>query len=624
MSEFFYNPVESAVRDELRRREGQIAKANRTSTHVWTHGKSAWALISTINRTFTIQDNIQSVSNEFKTSRDILTLGVPGSRGFLTQYAHQSNSRYKSVNFVPLDVIKSIKMDEAISQGTLYRASVEFAVFTKNDFDRIEERFLLPGRYVRIQYGWSTYSSPGNVQVPNSGEIIGVVYNYSFEVRPDGGYDCKFDMISPGMFMLDLKMLVKGINDGSVNPETQTKALNIFDYLSAQVPERDRKRFTILNRESDSYYYITHKVQPNEESGEDAESNSMESEIYYSLGMLVDTLNDKIFPEVFENSEFKITIAGNSLYTEGLLSTDPKNILILVRNNGAAEAEYSTDDGGLKWKVTGDVDAAAFDATDGGRPGAILISETFLKRFVETEFSRITVKSFFQNLFGKIRTATAGMIHLQLVRSLDSATEFFIVDKNYGNVVEQVGPTIIQTFNQRSVARDLKVVGKVPSELASATFVGASATGGNQFLQNISIYGLMGQKVTTEPETELLNDLKEARKSAIDNKFDHASVATYSTAMGRYLSKRLSAELESGSKQLKPLYPLEMQVTLDGISGFRFGDIFTVSGDALPSRYVYSSTPGPKVVFMVVGIQHEIINNDWSTTLIGQCRLTNG
>jgi hypothetical protein len=56
-----------------------------------------------------------------------------------------------------------------------------------------------------------------------------------------------------------------------------------------------------------------------------------------------------------------------------------------------------------------------------------------------------------------------------------------------------------------------------------------------------------------------------------------------------------------------PIYPLEISVTIDGISGILPGNVFTL--DNLPKAYKENG------VFQVVEISHEISSDDWVTTL---------
>ena len=62
------------------------------------------------------------------------------------------------------------------------------------------------------------------------------------------------------------------------------------------------------------------------------------------------------------------------------------------------------------------------------------------------------------------------------------------------------------------------------------------------------------------------------------------------------------------------LYPVDFSVTIDGISGFRFGDV--ISTNLVPSSYVQN-----KLVFVITKIEHLISGGMWETTLHTAARL---
>jgi len=64
--------------------------------------------------------------------------------------------------------------------------------------------------------------------------------------------------------------------------------------------------------------------------------------------------------------------------------------------------------------------------------------------------------------------------------------------------------------------------------------------------------------------------------------------------------------------------PLQFGVTIDGINGFKFGDIVTTT--YLPSKYKDKSL-GFRAAFTVTKVNHVISNNDWTTQLETVCRL---
>lgn len=84
------------------------------------------------------------------------------------------------------------------------------------------------------------------------------------------------------------------------------------------------------------------------------------------------------------------------------------------------------------------------------------------------------------------------------------------------------------------------------------------------------------------------------------------------------LSKR--KKLGAGSDEHwinQALYPIDFTVTIDGISGFRFGDVIKTS--LVPTAYNKEG-----LVFVVTKIDHKITAGGWETTLSTAARITGG
>jgi hypothetical protein len=61
------------------------------------------------------------------------------------------------------------------------------------------------------------------------------------------------------------------------------------------------------------------------------------------------------------------------------------------------------------------------------------------------------------------------------------------------------------------------------------------------------------------------------------------------------------------------IIPINLQLTIDGISGINIGEVFTVPASELPASY--SNT---NIGFIVKGVSHDMQGNDWTTTITTQ------
>jgi hypothetical protein len=85
------------------------------------------------------------------------------------------------------------------------------------------------------------------------------------------------------------------------------------------------------------------------------------------------------------------------------------------------------------------------------------------------------------------------------------------------------------------------------------------------------------------------------------------------------LLKTMHYQLNGSDVDFKALIPFELEITLDGIGGLVIGQIFTIDKSILPKDY-YNKNLG----FIITGINHNLQNNDWTTTIRTQiCLLDN-
>ena len=68
-------------------------------------------------------------------------------------------------------------------------------------------------------------------------------------------------------------------------------------------------------------------------------------------------------------------------------------------------------------------------------------------------------------------------------------------------------------------------------------------------------------------------------------------------------------------KDVDLIYPVTLELTIDGISGISWGN--AVHTAFIPKLYK------DKVVFQVTGVNHDITNGDWQTTIDTVCRIKN-
>ena len=152
-----------------------------------------------------------------------------------------STSAYHGSNLGirPMPGITSFQIKSKNLYGTLREAEIQFTVWSLDDLEMVEALYLRPGYHMVVEWGHS-------VGLDNSGKVVeieprvstyadyfvekpasrvyalinqnrkkffygydgflGIVKNFSWTIRPDGGYDCSISVISKGEVLESLSM----------------------------------------------------------------------------------------------------------------------------------------------------------------------------------------------------------------------------------------------------------------------------------------------------------------------------------------------------------------------------------------------------------------------------------
>jgi hypothetical protein len=140
------------------------------------------------------------------------------------------STTYTNPNFFkrPIPGIKSIDVQFKGGVRALRTANISWTCWTFEDLDRLRTHFLSHGKTVALEWGWvynkkqfehlqTLINSKGVIDeagfVENRKRIfdekgdfdfmVGVVKNFEYTTRDDGGFDCKTDLVSMGANVLD-------------------------------------------------------------------------------------------------------------------------------------------------------------------------------------------------------------------------------------------------------------------------------------------------------------------------------------------------------------------------------------------------------------------------------------
>jgi hypothetical protein len=292
--------------------------------------------------------------------------------------------------------------------------------------------------------------------------------------------------------------------------------------------------------------------------------------------------------------------------------------------------------------------------------GNILVGTDVIKRiyevFVETGGKNIALKNitkFFDDILGIISAATGDIYEFTTIlfdepqRLLNAPFSYGITetrqrailsieDTNLGSRVTSkdgentVTPYQLDATVIKPLLKNVTVVSKPSKEMASAAYI--AARGGRSLLEDkaggsglvnldtqISLGGYQNIEEYKKQYAITLNDLETNGVSLAQSGWSTAWSETFRGNLIKYkrLAGGMPLELTSDAHWLnKAIYPIEFNFTIDGIHGFKFGDVIKTS--LIPKHYNVDWD----ISFTITKIGHKVTPSTWETTVQTAARLS--
>jgi len=419
----------------------------------WNYKKYAWVNISTTGKTKSIICT-QKMSIGDGNIRSGGAASLYTSEGSVRKYKPTLNSVNISNNAAGGDYVDAY----------LYEVDASFKVFTLVDLELVEQSFFRIGAEMKVEFGWRNRTSDGD-----SGVVYANIYNFSYSIDSDGGYNCEVKAISPSAlwqsdelgstvppivnYFEDLENELKiafGVEDSddtlSAASSDDGAVSDIGEMSDVLQLERTYKpKFLYIVMDTAPFYSLF---------GDDTFIK------YTTLGTLIRYINDKQLKLTIggENPDFKYetTNAGEPgsdfPQLEEIGSADPTKFILpgIQSSYGKRFKDDDRQTNMASWpeKLTDDVDvsriasiavsigycnrvwndAAESAETKGGLKQNPKISEFFTKIFEELEYLTGGLLS-----LGFVPTDSDGNLHTQLSDSTDTIIMKLINRKNVTN-----------------------------------------------------------------------------------------------------------------------------------------------------------------------------------------------
>jgi len=495
----------------------------------------------------------------------------------------------------PMPGILQASVVNKSAYGSLREATVEFLAWDKHQLEELEILFMRPGYTVFLEWGWSQYldhevvsinQTPKDINIKNfdlltlnpftvgltdekiyneiTGSIeatkgnydamLGYVKNFSWQLLPNGGFQCSTVLISRGEVLESLKAsattntnfsfnntnsqtkeqvvatmfenillsIMASINDNVYNSTfSPTSGLSIPGELWVTgsnpvdlIAEADRKYNDINSKVKQTYPNID---LDNETCVKYCDGHNEGTAIeYISMNSFVSLLNTYLIPKQKSKNITNIEIPGNTpcLASEDSVSIDPTTCIIKNKKaNFIADNKEGFDpyvESSFISNVIVPSKATLRDFLDQGTTslgsiGNIYISINKILTIFRTEASKpdgVTVLTLLQEVLNNISFALGGINDFK-IHSVRGTAQ--IIDLHYLESGKQNNKFEFNLVGLKSICRDVKINSRIFSEQSTMIGIGAAAAGSFNNLGDI--YASTQQKFNKGLKDRILNNI---------------------------------------------------------------------------------------------------------------------
>jgi hypothetical protein len=597
-----------------------------------------------------------------------------GPRGFITDrnFTINGDSRTNTSKRIPpyltgLEV--SIGDD---SMGMMQTATTNVTIPNPGrDLDYFESVYLRPGRNVKILIehpetailtkseteGYLTSGSlPSTEKLKelyndikpeqekkyrkmNAFVFDGVIISFTLDYQPDASVAASLTMRGTTQVYTDLSMAMSDTSKKTNTSESaEGIAVTTFHEAIEKVIEKKRK-------ESDSKTSGVYKNKTDTKLQDvsyiwGAPKSDMQSMKYITLKALINFVNEFIMPKAAAVVG-KVEIVfdreiSTSKYYEKLVSAEPLSVFFPGQDN------Y----GSFTWYGDLDSEKPKFFKADNKNPESyctlIYISTTIIEQII-TAMAKdeiYTVAEFLQRISARIYYASGGAYDLKLITDPENQNALLYYDSNnvksFSNVPKAFNVPMFANNETGTIVKEFQFNGKLPSDAANLAYVLNQDPGNISESEIAPFLSYMYSATQTQRDANGNDTVSHAQSPETLKKIDQSykdnnakylgeltgSIALYGknmdesknqtklhTSLQKYIQYPKSS-LEDSVNLKAPVIPFDASFKIEGINGFRYGDVLEFSG--LPKRYTDNT------VFGIIGINHSVsAEGEWTTGI--QC-----
>ena len=368
---------------------------------------------------------------------------------------------------------------------------------------------------------------------------------------------------------------------------------------------------------------------------------------YITLSWLIDFINRLVITKAKDIAPDARIICTSlnelivSNYYEYLVSVDPDRIYIPWKKYGKKSWFTKDNDPDAPVNSRDGDDPIFSDITKKlSFPTAIFINLKVIQENIKMleDSDTFTLSAFLSAISAEIAAATGNAINMNLITHPEVQNALLFFDANFittstAKPVKAYSVPMFANHEYGTVVRDFKFSGKLPSDASNLAYVVNQDPGqiaesdiapyvaymySANTVERVGNDEIIGNLITSEELKRIQTIYKinhetflDQYKQAIINFGLNPTNTEVQTALKQSLSKYIQYPLptiQESNQLAAPVIPFDVEFTIDGINGFRYGNVLTF--DALPTRYKQNA------VFSIVQVSHTVgTDNQWTTTI---------
>jgi len=375
---------------------------------------------------------------------------------------------------------------------------------------------------------------------------------------------------------------------------------------------------------------------------------------YITLGYLIDFINNKVLRDISGQNKGKVTnnaqiVCSDKLcfsnYYPEMCSIDPINILLLPADSKRGTTEtYGSKTTKLPTSPIPTFEKRSFykdtpssnnqwpgftgnssEPLDRTYPSRIFINleliNEILKDLQASNSASFKVSDFLSMISLEILKATSGAISLKLITHPEDQSVLAFYDENFiGTPANKKGVkeyTIpMTTSGSGTIVHEFQLKASLPENVSSLSYVL------NQDPERITtediapyinyMYNSTDPTKKTQAEQTYAkkhNEFKDTLTAAKIKFGESMTDATLRDALDKAQKAYFqypTPDIKTSVQLIAPIIPFDISFTIDGIQGFRYGDVLTF--DVLPTKYRVNT------VFSIISVTHQVTQDSTWTT----------